>query len=166
MAMDGLRGDGRGDTLLVVARDEQGQPRGFLHFVPVYGRSAVSLAAMPRDRDTPNGLTEFLVARGLEQLRDRGIEEASLNFAAFARFIHAPRGRVQRLLGRGLLLADSLFQIERLYRFNAKFFPRWAPRYLVYESALCLPRAGIAALLVEGQMALPRFAARRAYAEA
>ena len=51
---------------------------------------------MRRHRDTPNGLMEFLVARGLELLRERGVEEASLNFAAFARFIHAPRGAVER----------------------------------------------------------------------
>ena len=110
---------------------------------------------MRRDRETPNGLTEFLVARGLEQLRERGIEEASLNFAAFARFIHDPRGRLQQLLGRGLLLADSVFQIERLYRFNAKFFPRWEPRYLLYERALGLPRVGLAALWAEGQLPKP-----------
>ena len=110
---------------------------------------------MRRDPETPNGLTEFLVARGLEQLRERGVEEASLNFAAFARFIHDPRGPLQRLLGRGLLLADAFFQIERLHRFNAKFFPRWEPRYLMYERALCLPRVGLAALWVEGQLPKP-----------
>jgi len=29
-------------------------------------------------------------------------------------------------------MADAVFQIERLYRFTAKFFPRWT-RYLMYE---------------------------------
>jgi lysyl-tRNA synthetase class 2 len=166
MAMDGLRGEGRGETLLVVARDAEARPRAYLHFVPVYGRAAVSLSGMPRDRDTPNGLTEFLVARGIELLRARGIGEVSLNFAAFARMMHAPRNRADRALSRVLRFANPYFQIESLYRFNAKFFPRWVPRYLVYESHLCLPRAGIAALLVEGQVALPRLAGRRAYVEA
>jgi lysyl-tRNA synthetase, class II len=110
---------------------------------------------MRRDPDTPNGLTEFLVARGLEQLRERGVEEASLNFAAFARFIHEPRGLFERLLGRILLVADAFFQIERLYRFNAKFFPRWEPRYLLYERAPSLPRVGLAALWAEGQLPKP-----------
>jgi lysyl-tRNA synthetase class 2 len=110
---------------------------------------------MRRDPDTPNGLTEFLVARGLEQLRERGLEEASLNFAAFARFIHHPRGILERTLGRGLLLADAFFQIERLYRFNAKFFPRWEPRYLLFQRALGLPRVGLAAMWAEGQLPKP-----------
>jgi lysyl-tRNA synthetase class 2 len=156
MSLDALRHDEHGDSLVVLGRDPEGRIRGFLHFAPSYGRPAVSLSAMRRDPGTPNGLTEFLVARGLEQLRERGIEEASLNFAAFARFIHDPRGPLQRLLGRGLLLADALFQIERLYRFNAKFFPRWEPRYLLYERALGLPRVGLAAMWAEGQLPKPR----------
>ena len=127
----------------------------------VVASDTTTLAAMPRDRDTPNGLTEFLVARGIELLRDHGAEEASLNFAAFGRLLHAPRTRADRALGRAIRFANPYFQIESLYRFNAKFFPRWAPRYLVYESALSLPRAGIAALLVEGQVTVPRFAGAR-----
>jgi lysyl-tRNA synthetase class 2 len=166
MAMDGLDGDGRGDTVFVVARDADGRPRAYLHLVPVYGRAAVSLSGMPRDHETPNGLTEFLVARGIELLRASGVGEVSLNFAAFARLMHAPRNRADRALSRAIRFANPYFQIESLYRFNAKFFPHWVPRYLVYESHLCLPRAGIAALLVEGQVTLPGLAGRRAYVEA
>ncbi|HKD33431.1 MAG TPA: phosphatidylglycerol lysyltransferase domain-containing protein [Gaiellaceae bacterium] len=155
MSLDALRREDHGDSLVVLGRDEEGRIRGFLHFAPSYGRAAVSLSLMRRDPETPNGLTEFLVARGLEQLRERGVEEASLNFAAFARFIHDPRGPIQRLLGRGLLIADVFFQIERLYRFNAKFFPRWEPRYLLFERALGLPRVGLAAMWAEGQLPKP-----------
>ena len=52
------------------------QVRGFLHFVPSYGRKAVSLSFMRRDPETPNGLTEFLVARSIEAFRARGTEES------------------------------------------------------------------------------------------
>jgi lysyl-tRNA synthetase class 2 len=152
MSLDELRRDDHGDSLVVLGRDPEGHIGGFLHFAPSYGRAAVSLSLMRRRRDTPNGLMEFLVARGLELLRDRGVEEASLNFAAFARFVHAPRGWAERVAGRGLLIADAFFQIERLHRFNAKFFPRWEPRYLMYERVLALPRVGLAALWVEGQL--------------
>jgi lysyl-tRNA synthetase class 2 len=155
MSLDALRREDHGDSLVVLGRDAEGRIRGFLHFAPSYGRAAVSLSLMRRDPDTPNGLTEFLVARGLEQLRERGLEEASLNFAAFARFIHHPRGILERTLGRGLLLADAFFQIERLYRFNAKFFPRWEPRYLLFQRALGLPRVGLAAMWAEGQLPKP-----------
>ena len=122
--MDSLRNPVSEDTLVVYALDEGGTIRGFLHFVPTYGRDAVSLSYMRRQRETPNGLTEFLIAEGIEHLRVRGVTEVSLNFAAFARLIRQPSGFVERALGRALALGDAWFQIERLYRFNAKFFPR------------------------------------------
>jgi lysyl-tRNA synthetase, class II len=152
MAMDSLRGEHHSGSLVVVARDRDGTMRGFLHFVPSYGRPAMSLSFMRRDRTTPNGLTEFLVVRAIELLRDRGIEELSLNFAAFGRWLGRPRGRVERTLGRVVALGNRFFQIESLYRFNAKFAPRWEPRYLVFDGSFGLIRAGLAALRIEGQL--------------
>ena len=145
-----------GDTLLLLARDQQRRVQGFLHFVPVYGRAAVSLSAMRRGAGTPNGLTEFMIAAAVAELRASGIAEVSLNFAAFARLLHSPRGLRERTVGLGLRWADSIFQIERLYRFNAKFFPRWEPRYLMYEGAISLPRTALATLWAEGQLPKPR----------
>jgi lysyl-tRNA synthetase, class II len=160
MAMDSIRCQRSQDTLVVLARDDEGVIRGVLHFVPVYGRATVSLSFMRRDPATPNGLTEFLVVKAVELLRERGLGEMSLNFAAFAKWIHSPQKRSERLLGRLIAVGNPFFQIESLYRFNAKFFPRWEPRYLVYEGALGLPRTGIAALWAEGQLWKP--AIRRA----
>jgi lysyl-tRNA synthetase, class II len=159
MAMESLRGEHDHETLVVLARDETipTRPiRGVLHFVPCYGRPAVSLSFMRRDPATPNGLTEFLVVRAIELLRARGVAELSLNFAAFAKWMHSPEKRHERLLGRLIALGNPFFQIESLYRFNAKFFPRWEPRFLVYEGTFGLPRAGIAAMWAEGQLPKPR----------
>ena len=156
MAMDSLQGEHDHDTLVVLARDGAGAIRGVLHFVPCYGRAAVSLSFMRRDPATPNGLTEFLVVKAIELLRERGIDELSLNFAAFAKWMHSPDKRYERLLGKLIALGNPFFQIESLYRFNAKFFPRWEPRFLVYEGPFGLPRAGIAAMWAEGQLPKPR----------
>jgi lysyl-tRNA synthetase class 2 len=161
MAMDSIRCPHSEDTLVVLARDEAGAIRGVLHFVPVYGRSAVSLSFMRRDPATPNGLTEFLVVKAVELLRERGLSEMSLNFAAFARWMHSPEKVSERMLGKLIALGNPFFQIESLYRFNAKFFPRWEPRYLVYEGTFGLPRAGIAALWAEGQLWKPAIARPR-----
>ena len=73
MAMDSI-GRHEQDTLVIVARDGGGAVRGVLHFVPCYGRPAMSLSFMRRDPGTPNGLTEFLVASAVELLRERGVE--------------------------------------------------------------------------------------------
>ncbi|MGZ4192909.1 MAG: bifunctional lysylphosphatidylglycerol flippase/synthetase MprF [Solirubrobacteraceae bacterium] len=155
MAMDSLRGDHDDATFVVLARDEERAIRGVLHFVPCYGRSAMSLGFMRRDPQTPNGLTEFMVVSAVELLRERGVDEMSLNFAAFARWMHSPERPAERALGRLIAVGNPFFQIESLYRFNAKFFPRWEPRYLVYQGALGLPRASLAAMWAEGQLWKP-----------
>jgi lysyl-tRNA synthetase class 2 len=155
MEMDGLRGRGQPETTVLVARDPSGAARGLLHFVPCHGRPARSLSLMRRDRGTPNGLSELMVVRAIEGFRAEGIEELSLNFATFARWITAPATRVERVLGRIVATGDRWFQIESMYRFNAKFFPGWTPRYLLFESRRELPRAALAALRAEGLVPAP-----------
>ena len=156
MAMDSLRGDHDSATFVVLARDAEHAIRGVLQFVPCYGRSAMSLSFMRRDPETPNGLTEFMVVSAVELLRERGVEEMSLNFAAFARWMHSPERPAERALGKLIAVGNPFFQIESLYRFNAKFFPRWEPRYLVYQGPLGLPRASLAAMWAEGQLWKPK----------
>jgi lysyl-tRNA synthetase class 2 len=163
MAMDSLRGSHQAETVVLIARDADDAARGFLHFVPSYGRPAMSLSFMRRDRDTPNGLTEFMVVSAIEQLRASGMEELSLNFAVFARWLHDPHSVRERMLGKVVALLNPFFQIESLYRFNAKFSPRWEARYLLYEGTLALPRTGLAALWAEGQLPKPPFGVRRAH---
>ncbi len=149
------------DTLVVLAHDADGRLRGLLHLVPTTGHlHGLSLSMMRRDPEAPNGLTEFMIVRAIESFREQGIEEISLNFAAFARLLHSPQGVAERFLRRLLQLADSFFQIERLYRFNDKFNPRWEARYLMYEGTLNLPRAALATLWVEGQLPRPRLPGR------
>ena len=162
MAMDSLRNPHCGRTLVLVARHEDGSVGGFLQFVPACGLDAQSLSLMRRRRDTPNGMTEFMIARALVLLRERGVRDVSLNFSTFARLLREPDGLLERAAGRAITLGDTWFQIERLYRFNAKFFPRWEPRYFMYERRFGLPRAGIAALWIEGQLPKPALLRRTA----
>jgi lysyl-tRNA synthetase, class II len=156
MTMDTISGPLAEQTLVLLARDGEGKIRGVLHFVPCYGRPAMSLSFMRRDPATPNGLTEFMVATATELLRERGLQELSLNFATFARWMHSPERWHERVLGKVVSVLNPFFQIESLYRFNAKFFPRWEPRYLVYEGTLGLLRASLAAAWAEGQLPKPR----------
>ncbi len=95
MAMDGVDCPNQQDTLFVLARDGDGALKGVLHFVPCYGRSAMSLSIMRRDPSTPNGLMEFLTVAAIEGMRERGITELSLNFATVARWIREPRNRLE-----------------------------------------------------------------------
>jgi lysyl-tRNA synthetase, class II len=80
----------------------------------------------------------------------------ALNFAAFARLLHSPSTLVERLLGRLIALGNPFFQIESLYRFNAKFFPRWGAPLPRPEGTFGLPRGGVAAIRAEGLLPTPK----------
>jgi lysyl-tRNA synthetase class 2 len=162
MSMETVDCTNQQDTLFVLARDGDGVLKGVLHFVPCYGRKAMSLSIMRRDPNTPNGLMEYLVVSAIQHMRERGIEELSLNFAALTKCIREPANPFEYVLGRAASVLDRYLQVESLYRFNVKFQPRWEPRYLVYEGRLGLVRAAMAAMWAEGQAPKPKLPRRHA----
>jgi lysyl-tRNA synthetase class 2 len=142
------------DALFVVAFDPDGRARGFLHFAVVENARALSLSSMPRLRDTPNGLNEWLVCQAVAWARTHGIDRISLNFAPFAALLapDAELGRLGRLERDALLRLKGHFQLDNLLLFNRKFLPRWQPRFVVYERRRDLPRVGVAALAAEAYL--------------
>ena len=138
--------------LLAVCRGPQRCPRPrFCHFVPAAAVNGYSLDLMRRSEgEHPNGLTDFVVVRTIEQLQQLGMVGLGLNFSVMRSVLAGERGdkltlRVQRWL---LHKASDSMQIESLWRFNAKFDPDWVPRYAVYDapehllsSALAVARA-------------------------
>ncbi len=158
MAFAGAAVEAWRDDLYVIARDAAGEPRGFLHFGVVPGGRALSLSSMRRERDTPNGLNEFLICRALDYARAGGIERVSLNFAAFALLLDppAPLDPLSRAERRILVRLGGRFQLEQLLSFNQKFQPEWTPRYAAYPSLATLPRIALAAMLAEAYVTLPR----------
>jgi lysyl-tRNA synthetase class 2 len=151
-SLEGIGGEHQRDCVVVVARDAEGAAHAVLQFAPTFERPALSLSIMRRDEGTPNGMMEFLVVAAIEGARERGIAELSLNFAAFGRWVREPRSRVEWLGGRCAHVGSRFVQMESLYRFNAKFFPRWEPRYLAYERRRGLLPTGLAAMRIEGQV--------------
>jgi lysyl-tRNA synthetase class 2 len=147
------------DCLIVLCRDEAGVLRGLLQFVP-WGPDGLSLDLMRGDRTADNGLTELMITSLLEEAPALGVRKVSLNFAVlrsvFARAEELGAGPVLRIWHRLLKAASRLWQIESLYRANAKYQPTWQPRYLCFPAARDLPRIAIAALTAEAFLPSPR----------
>jgi lysyl-tRNA synthetase class 2 len=138
--------------------------RAFLHFVP-WGADGLSLDLMRRDRDADNGINEYLIVAALRAAPELGVRRLSLNFAVFRSALERGErlgaGPVLRAWRGLLIFASRWFQIESLYRFNAKFRPVWEPRYVCYPSARDLPRISVAALEAEAFIVWPAPALRR-----
>ncbi|HEY1479062.1 MAG TPA: phosphatidylglycerol lysyltransferase domain-containing protein [Gaiellales bacterium] len=157
MAFESATPDAGRDDLYALAIGPDGEPHGFLHLADVSAGHALSLSAMRRLPETPNGLNEFLICETLAWARARGYRSVSLNFAAFAAVLDPPArlDRVAALEARVLRRLSGRFQLERLRAFSGKFDPHWTPRYAVYPSTASLPRVAFAAMLAEAYVALP-----------
>ncbi|MEU2781043.1 MULTISPECIES: phosphatidylglycerol lysyltransferase domain-containing protein [Streptomyces] len=172
MALGRVGDPADGDCLIATAHKSDAEPgpygdlKAVLHFVP-WGTDGVSLDLMRRDRSADPGMNELLIVAALQAAPRFGIARVSLNFAMFrsalARGEKIGAGPVLRAWRGLLVFLSRWFQIESLYKFNAKFQPRWEPRFVVYRASADLPRLGIAAMQAEGfvNLALPRFLRRR-----
>jgi lysyl-tRNA synthetase class 2 len=60
-----------------------------------------------------------------------------------------------------LIFMSKWFQIESLYKFNAKFCPVWEPRFFVFPGSKDTPRIALAALEAEAFLVWPRIELRR-----
>ncbi|WP_369143828.1 phosphatidylglycerol lysyltransferase domain-containing protein [Streptomyces sp. R44] len=155
----GRLGDPRdGRCVMLECTDEKGELRALLSFVP-WGPKGLSLDLMRRDRDSENGLMEFMVIELLQRAKEIGITQVSLNFAmfrsVFERGSKLGAGPVLRMWRSLLSFFSRWWQIESLYRANAKYRPIWEPRFMLFEKSADLLRIGLAAGRAEGFLEAP-----------
>jgi lysyl-tRNA synthetase, class II len=163
MALGRLGAPGDENCVLVTAQ-ENGVLKAILQFVP-WGTDGLSLDLMRRDKTAQAGLNDFLIVEAIKAAPGLGVKRVSLNFAMF----RAALERGERIgagpvlkAWRGLLVFLSRwFQIESLYKFNAKFSPVWQPRFFVYPGGRDAPRIAIAALEAEAFLVWPRLGVKR-----
>ncbi len=154
-----------GDEKCVIATAMcEGTLRAVLHFVP-WGSDGLSLDLMRRDRSAQPGLNDFLIAEAIKAAPDLGVKRISLNFAVFRAALERGEkigaGPVLRAWRSILLFLSKWFQIESLYKFNAKFQPVWQPRFFVFPNAKDTPRIAMAALEAEAFLVWPTLEPRR-----
>jgi lysyl-tRNA synthetase class 2 len=153
MALSRLGDQADGRCVLVECMDSEGVRRALLSLAP-WGDRGLSLDLMRRDRTAENGVNEFMVTSLIHHARLLGVERISLNFAMFrAAFEGGERigaGPVLRLWRGFLLVGSRWWQLESLYRANAKYQPVWFPRYLCYADRRDLLRIGVASAVAEG----------------
>ena len=146
------------DCRIVVCRDRTGRPVAFQRYRPCRAGTALSLDVMRRLPEAPNGAGERAIVDMIGWARAHEVADLSLNFAAFRSALdpetdRSPSQSVTAWLVQRLDGALGI-QLDTLRRFNGKFQPRWAPRYLLYRGVGDLPAIGLAALAAEGFLPL------------
>ncbi len=151
MSLDRFGSDIDDDCIITIAKVGN-QIKGLLYFVP-WSDDGLSLDRMQRERGTDAGINELLIVQTAEWAKENKIENISLNFAAFrSLFERAEKisaGPITRGSRNLIRLFSNFFQVESLYRFNAKFDPEWQTRYLVYPKATDVAKIGWAAIRAE-----------------
>ncbi|MFI6643890.1 phosphatidylglycerol lysyltransferase domain-containing protein [Streptomyces sp. NPDC050504] len=158
MALGRLGDPADGQCVMLECTDGRGELRALLSFVP-WGPKGLSLDLMRRDRDSENGLMEFMVIELLTRSKEIGTTQVSLNFAmfrsVFERGSKLGAGPVLRLWRSLLSFFSRWWQIESLYRANAKYRPIWEPRFMLFEKSADLLRIGVSAGRAEGFLEAP-----------
>ncbi|GIF74567.1 bifunctional lysylphosphatidylglycerol synthetase/lysine--tRNA ligase LysX [Asanoa siamensis] len=158
MALGRLGDPADARCVLVEAIDKQNKVKAMISFSP-WGTHGLSLDLMRRAHDAENGAMEFMVAALMENAPRLGVDQVSLNFAVFrAVFEEGARigaGPILRLWRKLLLFFSRWWQLESLYRSNAKYHPVWQPRFLCFGERRELVRVGVSSAIAEGFLALP-----------
>jgi len=160
MALGRLGDPGDGRCVMLECRDADGEARALLSFVP-WGEHGLSLDLMRRERACENGLMEFMVVELLLSAKELGVPRVSLNFAMFRSVFERGAGPVLRLWRSMLTFFSRWWQIESLYRANAKYRPVWEPRFLLFAKSADIPRIGLASARAEGFLTPPPLPALR-----
>ncbi|HXS63897.1 MAG TPA: phosphatidylglycerol lysyltransferase domain-containing protein [Streptosporangiaceae bacterium] len=157
MALGRIGGPGD-ENCMVATATQDGVLKALLHFVP-WGSDGLSLDLMRRDRSAQPGLNDFMIVETIKAAQDLGVKRISLNFAAFRSALERGErigaGPITRAWRRFLIFLSQWFQIESLYKFNAKFAPMWVPRFIVFTGPGDAIRVGLAALEAEALLVWP-----------
>jgi len=152
------------DECVLATATEGGVVRAVLQLVP-WGGDGLSLDLMRRDKAAQPGLNDFLIVETIKAAPGLGVKRISLNFAVFRAALERGErigaGPVLRAWRSVLIFMSKWFQIESLYKFNAKFCPVWQPRFFVFPSTKDAPRIALAALQAEAFLVRPKLELRR-----
>jgi lysyl-tRNA synthetase, class II len=163
MALGRIGAPGDENCVLATAT-EDGAVKAVLQLVP-WGADGLSLDLMRRDKAAQPGLNDFLITETIKAAPGLGVKRISLNFAVFRAALERGErigaGPVLKAWRSVLIFMSRWFQIESLYKFNAKFSPVWQPRFFVFPSTKDAPRIAVAALEAEAFLVWPRLELRR-----
>lgn len=145
------------DCLLSIAYDVGMRPLGFVYWVPMYPGLGYSLDIHRTRLDAPGALSEYLIAKTALFLKANGYRELALHFLALSEHYREDRQREGSPAWRAVArVADHIFPVVSVYRFDKKFLPAWKPRLLLYGSAADFLLVALAVVSAESALKVTR----------
>jgi lysyl-tRNA synthetase class 2 len=145
--------------LVIAIASQNNEPMAMLQFVP-WGTDGLSLDSMRRSPKCDPGVNELLISDTVTFAKAKNIKQISLNFATFRSIFEKGErlgaSPITRFSHKLLIFLSRFFQMETLYRFNAKFRPIWSPRYILFPSIRNLIKVAFAILMIESFIPVPK----------
>ena len=132
-------------TAVFTVHDDSGRVLAFANVIPSYRPGEATIDLMRRRTEAPNGIMDYLFTKLLLTDKELGFRQFNLGMAPMSGF-HAGEAASpeERAIHTFFQHLGFLFSFKGLFAFKAKFATTWEPRYVVYRSALELPRLGLA----------------------
>jgi phosphatidylglycerol lysyltransferase len=132
-------------TPVFAVHGDGGSVLAFANVIPSYRVGEATVDLMRRRTEAPNGVMDYLFANLLLLDKQMGYRRFNLGMAPMAGFHAGESASIEeRAIHTFFQHAGFLFSFKGLFAFKAKFATSWEPTYVVYRSALDLPKLGLA----------------------
>ena len=130
---------------LVAVYDGAGKMLAFMNLVPSYTPGEATVDLMRRRNQAPNGVMDYLFAKVILHLKEKGFRRFNLGMAPMAGFQEREEASAEEKAVHFFFQhLNFLFSFRGLYQYKAKFASFWEPRYVVYRNVVDLPRLAMA----------------------
>src|SRR5262245_4975716 len=132
-------------TPVLTAEDAGGRVLAFVNRIPSYRAGEATVDLMRHRADAPNGIMDYLFVKLMLRCKEEGFKRFNLGMAPMAGFREREEaGAAERAVHLFFQRFNFLFSFGGVRRYKAKFATDWEPCYVIFRSALDLPKLGIA----------------------
>jgi phosphatidylglycerol lysyltransferase len=132
-------------TPVLAAVDNGGNILAFINLILLPNLKELSADMMRRRKQTPNGIMDYLFVKLFLYARENGYERFNMGMAPMVGFQEREEATAEeRAIHAFFQQLNLMASFRGLRSFKAKFATFWEPRYLIYRSALELPRVALA----------------------
>lgn len=132
-------------TPIVTVEDKDGKVLAFVNLIPSYHQGETTIDLMRHRTEAPNGTMDYLFCKLMEHQKAVGYTRFNLGMAPMSGFQDREEATAaEKAVHLFVQRMTFLFSFSGLKAWKAKFASHWEPRYIIYRSALDLPKIGIA----------------------
>lgn len=121
---------------LFVARDAAGTIQAFLNLLPSPIPEEANYDLLRSADSAPGNINDYLLIQLFAHLASQGISRLNMGLCPLAGLDEEPNTLINRSLRFVYANGDRLYSFRGLYRFKAKYEPKWSERYVAYKGGV------------------------------